>query len=171
MQIKKSLSSTFTRNSAKEMAHYIEENPLQFRELIQVFIDSPYRISQRAIVPLELCLKKNPALLLPYLPELIKLLSKEETDDSLKRNVLRTFQFVSIPRQHQGRLLKSCFAFLTHPKTPIAIKVFSMTVAANISSNLPDVKKELALIIEERMTFESAGFISRGKKILKQLAK
>lgn len=46
-----------------------------------------------------------------------------------------------------------------------------MTILLNLTHKEPDHKQELHLLIEENMPYEKAAFKSRGKKILKTLAK
>jgi hypothetical protein len=54
-------------------------------------------------------------------------------------------------------------------KQPIAVRVFSMTVLCNLAGKLPELKNELIPLIEDQMPYGSAGFISRGRKVLKDL--
>lgn len=44
-----------------------------------------------------------------------------------------------------------------------------MTILHNLSKEHPDLKNELRVAIEEQMPYASAGFKSRGNKILKAL--
>ena len=46
-----------------------------------------------------------------------------------------------------------------------------MTVLYNITLKIPELADELKIIIEDQMPYGSAGFKSRGKKILKGLQK
>jgi len=46
-----------------------------------------------------------------------------------------------------------------------------MTVIYNLTEQLPDLARELRLLIEDQYDLGSAGFKSRGKKVLKQLQK
>ena len=62
-----------------------------------------------------------------------------------------------------------CFRFLISPDEPIAVKVFAMTVAANICKHEPELKNELQLVIAEQMEKASAGFRARAKRIRKEL--
>jgi hypothetical protein len=78
-------------------------------------------------------------------------------------------QFIDIPKKHQGVIADICFKSLIDKKEPIAIRVFSMTVIANLAAKIPELKNELIPIIEEQLPYASAGFVSRGKKVLKEL--
>ncbi len=169
MNIKSELVKNYSKESLHKIVGYAVQNPKSFKELMAIFLDEHYRLMQRATVPVEQCVKKNRQLLIPYLPQIIKLLSSTSSAPSLKRNLLRTLQYIDIPAKYNSKLLDICFSLLMDPKSPIAVRVFSMTVAANISSNFPEIKKELFSIISDRMPYESPGFVSRGKRILKQL--
>jgi hypothetical protein len=96
------------------------------------------------------------------------LLALPNQTDAVKRNLLRALQFVKVPSRYQGRIADCCFAFLTG-KEPIAIKVFAMTVLANLAAENHELKNEIIPIIESQLPFGSAGFISRARKVLRQL--
>jgi hypothetical protein len=66
-------------------------------------------------------------------------------------------------------LANICFGYLSDPKEPIAVRVFSMTVLANMAKENPELKNEIIPIIEDQLPFGSAGFRSRGTKVLKIL--
>jgi hypothetical protein len=42
-------------------------------------------------------------------------------------------------------------------------------VLGNIAQKLPDLKKELQLVVEDQLPYASAGYKSRAKKIIKTL--
>ncbi|GHN02752.1 hypothetical protein WSM22_42410 [Cytophagales bacterium WSM2-2] len=54
-------------------------------------------------------------------------------------------------------------------KEPVAVRVFSMTVLGNLAVKVPELRNELIPLIEDQMPYVSAGFVSRGRKVLKQL--
>lgn len=64
-----------------------------------------------------------------------------------------------------------CFAYLESPAEALAIKVFSMTVLGNLAKLYPEIIPELKLLIEDQLPYQTAGFKSRGKKVLKVLEK
>ena len=70
-----------------------------------------------------------------------------------------------------GQLVDLCFERMLSGTVPVAIKVHCMEILFNIVKAEPDLKGELRLAIESRMNQETAGFRSRGRKILKQLHK
>ena len=98
------------------------------------------------------------------------MLDKKDAHVAVKRNIMRLLQDIEIPQQLYGTLTDKCFTLLD-PKETIAVRVFSMTVLANIAKQEPDLKKELSIVIEDQLPYASAGFLSRAKQVLKELAK
>ncbi len=144
-------------------------DPNKFNELIEAFLKGPYRITQRAAWPLSRCVQQHPELIQPHLKKVLHFLSKSDIHDAVKRNTVRLLQFIKIPRSLQGEVVTHCFHFLSNPSEPIAIRVFSMTVLANLTKENPELKNELIPIIEDYLPFGSAGFRSRGMRVLKEL--
>ena len=149
---------------------YVGSNPTRFTELANVFLRGPYRVTQQASWPLSYCVERCPALVKPHLKLVVKNLSNGGIQDSVKRNTVRLLQFIEIPKSLQGPVSNVCFSFLTNPKEPIAIKVYSMTVLFNIARNQPEIGRELKLIIEDQLPYGSAAFRSRATKVLKCLS-
>lgn len=169
MDIKEELLKEHSKSQALTIANYIGDNSNRFAELMALFLQENYRLNQRAAWPVSICVEKNPTLILPYLEVMINLL-KKKTHDAVKRNIVRTLQFVKIPNELLGIAADNCFQLLTSSSEPIAVKVFAMTVIANICEKEPDLKQELTLVIEDQLPYASPGFKSRAKKIFKQLA-
>jgi hypothetical protein len=140
----------------------------RFDKLMQVFVEGPIRITQRAAWPISYCVEYSPRFLKPHYPAVIKFLELRNQTDAIKRNLLRALQFAKVPSRYQGRIADCCFTFLTG-KEPIAIKVFAMTVLANLATENQELKNEIVPIIESQLPFGSAGFISRARKIMRLL--
>jgi hypothetical protein len=103
------------------------------------------------------------------LKALIRNLKRPGLHDAVKRNTIRILQFIPIPRSLQGHATAICFDLFKNPKEPVAVRVFSMSVLGRIAEDQPELKGELKLLIEDQLPFGSAGFISRARKVLKQL--
>ncbi len=171
MDIRKALSKDHSKDITETIIHYVGNDSDRFTTLINIFLEGPYRITQRAAWPLSYCVIAHPQLIDSHLSKILKFVKKPDNHDSVKRNTVRFLQFIEIPKRYRGQVVDMCFGYLTDPKEPIAIKVFSMTVLFNLVKEIPELKNELRIIIEDQMPYGSAGFISRGKKILKELAK
>lgn len=158
-----------SRNHALQIASFIGNDSEKFAELMKLFLNSSYRLNQRSSMTVSLCVERNPKLFNPFIePVLLNL--KGKVPDAVVRNTLRILQFVDIPEENAGLAADICFSFLESSKTPVAIKVFSMTVLFNIAKKEPDLKNELKMLVEDQLPYASAGFKNRGKKILKSIA-
>ena len=103
------------------------------------------------------CADAHPHLIQPHLKPIIKNLQRP-IHVVVKRNTVRVLQDIEIPDDLMGILAEPCFEFLTSNQEPVAVKVLSMTILANMAKKLPDFKKELTIIIEDQMPYASAGF-------------
>lgn len=169
MNLVKALLKEHSKAQCNRIVEYIGTDKDRFRELVDVFITGNYRINQRAAWPLSYCVEHNPELIKPHLKKLIHNLKRPDLHNAVKRNTVRLLQFISIPKSLQGVAAQVCFDFLQNRKEAIAVRVFSMTVLANIAKDQPALKSELKITIEDNVPYGSAGFVSRSRKILKEL--
>jgi hypothetical protein len=169
MNIVEIVSREHSRSMCDRVVAYVGNNPARFRELVNVFLAGPYRVTQRSGWPLSCCVEKHPELIKPHLNKLIKNLGRPGQHDSVKRNTIRLLQFIEIPKSMRGLSAEVCFKFLADSKEPIAVRAFSMTVLANIAKVEPGLKQELRIMIEDQIPYASAGILSRAGKLLKEL--
>lgn len=146
----------------------IVADPSRIQELMDCFFDDRKMICQRAAWPLGMIADDHPHLLMPYLEQLLATI-EGKASDTVVRNVLRAFQFMDFPEDQEGRVFDICFEFLLDVNKAIAIRVFGMTVSANIAMKYPILAEELIPVIEEHIPHGSAGFRSRGSKLLHKL--
>ncbi len=170
MDLKKVILQEHSKGQALKIVRFVGIDPKRFKELVQVFLEGPYRITQRAAWPLSLCVQQHPKLILPYLKQILDFLDQPGIHDAVKRNTIRLLQFIDVPKRFHGQVANVCFTFLQDNKEPVAIRVFSMTVLGDISQYNPDLKRELKLIIEDQLPYASPGFVSRAKKVLRKIA-
>lgn len=170
MDVRKELEKGHSKALTDKIVRYIDSDQDRFNSLITIFLEGSHRVTQRAAWPMSYCVMNHPFLINPHYKTVLKSLAKPGIHDAVKRNIMRLLQFVEIPRQHQGSVIEHSFR-LMDPKEPIAVRVFAMTVLANLARQHPDLKKELKLIIEDQLPFASAAYLSRSKKILRQLEK
>jgi len=169
MNLLETLAKEHSRAQCDRIVKYIGKDPHRFKNLVEVFLAGPYRITQRAAWPLGNCVELHPELIKPHLKRIILNLKRPKLHDAVKRNTVRLLQFIDIPRSMQGTVTEICFNFFEGKKEPIAVRVFAMTVLANIAKYQPDLKNELRIMIEHQLPFGSAGFVSRARKVLRQL--
>jgi hypothetical protein len=166
MDILQLLRSEHSKKQTDRIVRYIGDDPTRFAVLMALFFKGEYRITQRAAWPLSYCVRAHPALIGPYFKRLLDNLARKDIHVAVIRNTLRLLQDVDIPKRFHGRIMSTCFDFIQSPETPIALKVFSLTILANLSSVYPEIRGELKLIIEEQWEHATPGFRSRAKKVL-----
>lgn len=159
------------RTKALSIAAFATSSPKHFKELIKCFLSNEYRLAQRAAWCVSWAARKKPELIKPHIKDLVAQLGRTDVHDAVIRNSVRVLQEIEIPRELHGDVINACFEFIETPSTPVAIKAFSMTTLFNLSKNYPEIKNELKIIIESNWDNETAAFKSRGRKVLKALAK
>lgn len=159
----------FSQGTAVQLSDYVSVNHDMFNSLISIYIGGPSRITQRAAHPLTTVSMKHPELLTPHLGTLLRAINAADVSVALKRNTIRMFQFVTIPRDRHGRIIDICFRFLMDNREPIAVKVFAMTVIERLSTKHSEIRKELKTVIEDQLPYAGAAFRSRASKIMRKL--
>jgi hypothetical protein len=152
-------------------ANMVYDEPSLLKPLIEVSWLNQDPWSNRASRVVSICCCRFPELLKPYASSIIQKFTTLSSEGVI-RNYLKIFVEVPIKlsNKHKSILLNSCFDYLSKSYA-VSIKVYSMEILCNLSDEIPDIKRELYNLIEEQLPESSAGFKSRGEKILKKLMK
>jgi hypothetical protein len=169
MDLKTELLREHSYENSEKIAWDIMESPQYLNVLFELFWENDYRITQRASWVIIIITEWKPKLIKPFVDDMILRLKKEGINDSIKRNTVRILAEFPIPAHMEGEITEICFKFMNNPSEAIAIKVFSMTILERMVEKHPELKPELIYAIETGMEFGSAGFRSRGGKILARL--
>ena len=170
MDLRKELTNDQSKKKAMEIVLWVGDDQERLDELMEVFLVGHFRLNQRAAWPLGIIGEKQPQLLYKHLEAMTEQLSLD-VHDAVKRNVLRTFQFIKIPENMQGKIANACFDFLNDQQQPVAFRAFSMTVLFNIGLEQPELLPEIKLVIQENMLNGTSGIMARGRKIMKAIDK
>ncbi|RYU96787.1 hypothetical protein [Emticicia agri] len=173
LDIENEINREFSKERVTKIASYIGADTERFAILMNIFLRGQYVNTQKAGWILSECAENYPLLIIPYFRNLIQKLQEPFATDSVKRNIVRVWQFVNIPDEYIDDIYDICFGFINSHEA-IAIRVFSMTVCYNIARKIPELRHELRLTIEDVLLKNqdgSAAIISRGNKILKDLKK
>lgn len=165
MDIREALLEVHSKAQAEKIAAYVGEDEKRFGELIKHLLGPVYRLSQRAAWPVSYCIERKPELVKPYFNVLIKQLERGDTHEAVRRNVARLFQFVEVPKRYHGRLFDACYNLLDDPDQPVAVRVFSMTVAAKLANDSPELLAELKLVATKYPALMTAGMRSRIRRV------
>ncbi len=173
MDIEKELAKDFSKARVRYIADLIGADEERFAELMQIFLRGTYNLTQKAAWVLSECADNHPFLIIPYFRRFIDKLHEIDASDSVKRNIIRVWQYVDIPEEYIGEVYDLCYGYLNSTEA-IAVRAFSITVCHHIAIQLPELKPELRLTIEDLLMKNQDGspaIKSRANKILAQLKK
>ncbi|MGH9820580.1 MAG: hypothetical protein ACRD43_10465, partial [Pyrinomonadaceae bacterium] len=145
---------------------YVGNDSKHFDVLMKLMLGPVYRVSQRAAWPVSDCIERHPELVKPYFNVLIKQLERDDAHVAVRRNVARMLQFVDIPKRYAGRAFDACYNLVDDPNETVAVRVFSLTVAAKIAKDSPELLDELRLIAKKYPQAATAGFRNRARRVL-----
>ena len=171
MNLKTQLLAAHSRGNANLIKEWVGTDKERFALLVHLLLKNEHNVAQRAAMVLGHIHDEHSFLVAPFLPQFIKHLHKSDIHDAVKRNITRILQNTKIPEEHYGEVADICFKCLGNPDIAVAIRVFSMIVLCNICQEIPELMPELKATIEDWLEYSSAGFKSRGKKVLKMIIK
>jgi hypothetical protein len=169
MDLRQTILAEHSKANCNAIVKWVGNSQKRFDELFNLFLNSEYRINQRAAWPLSYCVIDHPNFISKHFSRLVKNLHKPGIHDSVKRNTVRLLQHIVIPKKFRGEIMDICFHYIDSPGEPVAIKAFSLSILQDLSKDYPEIKNEIRLIIEERWPHETAAFRTRAKKFLKTL--
>lgn len=169
MNLLETLAQEHSKANTTKIVAYIGKNTARFAELMDLFLHSDYRTVQRAAWAVNYCGENHPEMITPYFGKMLENLRKENIHDAVKRNTVRLWQFVEIPHEYEGEVVDICFEYLKNAQSPVAVKIFSMSVLEKIIKKYPELSQELLFLIEDQLPYQTAGFKHRGKRILEVL--
>ena len=160
------LMQELSRRHIEYVADCIGNDEQKFDRLMRVVLSGKEPVVQRAAWTMDVCVEKNHELLSPFVEILIDALPRF-CNNSVKRQVVKALTTRKIPEKFEGQMVDLCFSWMQSPDVPVAIKVHCMQIIDNTSKQYPDLARELRSVIKEQLPRNTAGFASRGRKILK----
>jgi hypothetical protein len=171
MHLETALWAEHSRAQTNLIADAVGNDPAQLAELVALMLGDEPTLSQRAAWPVGVVLERHPALIEPHLAALLaRLQADEPPHPAVARQVMRSLVGVPLPEAQQGAWLDLCFTWLQDPNCPVAIRVHAMQVAFDLAKPYPELQQELRLVLTAHLPDSRAGFRSRAKKLLAQLA-
>ena len=169
MNIKEELLKEHSKINTMRIVNYVGDDKMYFKELMTLFLNGEYRITQRAAWAISFCAISHPELVKPYFKKILTKLNEPNIHDAVKRNVVKIFSEIELPEEFMGEIYETCFKYLRSMDENIAVKAHSMAVLEKICHQFPELKFELISTIEDMIPFGSAGIIARAKITLKKL--
>lgn len=169
MNLEAEILKEHSKRNTQRLAKWIGNDKKRFEQLMDIVLKGEYRVTQRGAWIVRHCAELHPSLIKPYINKMIDRMLEPGMHVAVKRNIVGILQDVEIPKRLVGKIATICFDLLASQQEPIAVKCFSMTVLANIAQQEPELRNEIRLLIEQQMPWGTAGFRSRGKRILREL--
>ena len=161
------LMKQLSRQHIDYVAHCIGDNNNEFDKLMKIVLHGKEPVVQRAAWAMTACLEKHPEWLSPYVEIIINNISLY-TNNGVRRNLIKGLANCKIPEHHKGLIVDISFRWIQSSETPVGIKVHCLQILSNIAKQYPEIASELQTVIIEQIPRNSAGFASRGRKILHQ---
>jgi len=172
MDIRATLLVEHTKANTMKIVNYIGSNQKRFDALMELFLANEYRVTQRAAMAVGHSADLHPKLIKKHLKSLLENLNSPDIHDAVKRNTVRLFdKHFDLPEELLGIAAELCFGYLDDPQEAVAVRAFSMGVLYKICLKEPELGNELIMVLEDHLPHGSAGFKSRGNKILAKLRK
>ena len=162
------LLSEMSRKNTDFVKDVVLSSPELFKELIQLALLNEEPVSRRAMWVIDVASEENPAILKPYLNDLIIHLSKFN-HDGLKRHTLRMLSRYDIRFVDFLPILDLFFEFMKSAKESVAVRYQAMNLLYVMSNKEADLKYELATSIEMQMHEGSTGLKNHSHKLFKKL--
>jgi hypothetical protein len=167
----KSQLADSSRALADLTSNMLNEHPELLKSLLEICWEDeePWCMRASRIVSIRCC--RYPEMVKPYTSEIINHLPDVQSE-SVLRNLLKIFMDhdIKMKKSEKSTLLNLCFDCLSGSYSA-GVKVYSMDILFKLTVNIPELQRELYAIIEDQLKDASAGFISRGNKVLQKILK
>jgi hypothetical protein len=165
----RTLLISFPSGSDKEL--YIAEvgsSSKKFESLLDLALHEKDPLAWRAAWILDGSDEKYPGLAADFISTMVRALPEIESKGSI-RSLLRLLCRYEIGVEEQGILIDLCFRYLVSELFPVAVKVHAMQIIYHHVLIYPELKDELVTVIMDQVGNNTAGFKSRGMRIIKML--
>jgi hypothetical protein len=139
-----------------------------FRALLDMALHEKDPLAWRAAWILDGSAEKHPEIAVGHIHRIIRKLPGIKST-GVTRSLLRLLCRYEIPEEDQGLLIDLCFGYMVSELYPVAVKVHAMQLIYNHVLLYPELKGELRTVIEDQVIHNSAGFRSRGMRIIGNL--
>jgi len=177
MNLKEQLLVEHSVNNAELISYYIEENPSELIELLQIILQGNKLLAQRAAWVLG---KFSPGYYVELIPHLDFIISEISNAKhvAVSRNFARVFMILTnkehleyLSEKQIDEIVEISFGWVINPKEKAAVIAFGMYTLMNLMKKRLWIVPELKLHIENNMAGSLPSFQSAGKKVLKAIAR
>jgi len=167
----RSLLADFPAGTEKDLlVGEVIKSESHFKTLLQLALHEKDPVAWRACWVLDGSDELKPGLARRHISKIVKALPALESKGTL-RSLLRLLSRYEIPEEEQGLLIDLCFSYMISELYPVAVKVHAMQIIYRHVLLYPELKDELVAVIEDQIDNNSVGFLSRGRRLIKQMEK
>ncbi len=163
------LRAQHSKPQTDKIIRYIGYDADLFEELLDAFLGPDAEMARRAAWVYGYTAHLFPENCFKRWGKLLSLMADPVIHDALKRNFFRALEQMQVPEELLGETVQVCFDQLMNRQQAVAIRVFAMTCLTNMAQQIPELKPEIRLLLEEELPFSEGGFASRARKELKRL--
>ncbi|MCA1590903.1 MAG: hypothetical protein LC734_11085 [Acidobacteria bacterium] len=87
MNIRREAQREHSKSSGSTIVEYIGDDAERFAELMRIFLEGEYRLTQSAAWPIIYCVERFPSLVEPHLRTLLDQLERADVHDAVKRKM------------------------------------------------------------------------------------
>ena len=172
-----------SREKRLHYAHLMQDNPDLIPKLLDILFRVDDKISPRAAWVFEFMCNHNIDTIIPYLDQFTENMHKVHIDSAV-RPVAKICEFLAtaytsklennikkaLTETHRERIVENCFDYMINDEK-VAAKAYSMTTLFLLGIEYDWVYSELARILEDDFSKQSAAFKARARHILKKIKK
>lgn len=164
-------------------AHLMQDNPNLVPKLLDILFTVDDKISPRAAWVFEFMCNHNIETIIPYLDTFTANLHKVHIDSAVRPvakicEILVTAYTSKLDNNiknvltatHKERIIETCFDYMINDEK-VAAKAYSMTTLFLLGKEYDWIYPELARILEDDFSKQSAAFKARARHILKKIKK
>lgn len=170
MNLESEILKENSKRQVLKIAKWIGNNPARFKLLMELFLYGEPVTTQRTAWTVGYYGEKYPELIKQRLPSMLEKMNGNNVHCAVKRNVVRTLQYIENPRSQLCKAINICFDEMASLESPIAVRVYSMYVLEKVAKQEAGIRNKLRVTIEQMLPYSSGGIIASAKKVLKQLA-
>ncbi|RYY21768.1 MAG: hypothetical protein EOO04_17575 [Chitinophagaceae bacterium] len=169
MKLKEIITQRHSKQNTAAAVKLLVENKKFVGELISYLSGDDKQLARRAAWVASELTRTNPGLIQPFVKKITANLIKKNADDAVKRNTLRVFQWLAMPKPVHGLMMNLCFDIIVSNDEQPAVKANALSILEILYETYPGIGSELVSIIESRYDNESPAFKTRASKLLKKM--
>ena len=170
MDLREALQAEHSKAQTLRITKHIGASQKRFGELVAIVTGDDPLLAQRAAWVITHVAESRPAIVKPFLRELLEFIQRPNLHDAIKRNTMKAASLIDLPDDLAGLAADLAFDLLASPAEAVATKVYSMSVLEKLCEREPELAGELRLHIQDQLpTATKAAFHSKARHVLKTL--